>query len=129
MTEALNHSWNAPAVWLLDKIGLKKGIEKVHQFGIETDPGDEYLGLRLRTYKGVSPEQMASAYTAFANKGVRVQPRFVTKIVDANGKVVADNTAVKENRATTEEVAKKMTSMLLTVYGSGRTWRTIFTSW
>ena len=47
MTEALNHSWNAPAVWLLDKIGLKKGIEKVHQFGIETDPGDEYLGIAL----------------------------------------------------------------------------------
>ena len=119
MTEALNHSWNAPAVWLLDKIGLKKGIEKVHQFGIETDPGDEYLGIALGGLtKGVSPEQMASAYTAFANKGVRVQPRFVTKIVDANGKVVVDNTAVKENRVTTEEVAKKMTSMLLTVYGS-----------
>ncbi len=118
MTEALNQSWNAPAVWLLDKIGLKKGIEKVHQFGIETDPGDEYLGIALGGLtKGVSPLQMASAYTAFANKGIRVQPRFVKKIVDANGKVVVDNTTTKENRVTTEEVAKKMTSMLLTVYG------------
>ena len=118
MTEALNQSWNAPAVWLLDKIGLKKGIEKVHQFGIETDPGDEYLGIALGGLtKGVSPIQMASAYTAFANKGVRTKPRFVTKIVDANGKVIVDNTAVKDNRVTTEEVAKKMTSILLTVYG------------
>nr|WP_288295005.1 PBP1A family penicillin-binding protein [uncultured Granulicatella sp.] len=118
MTEALNQSWNAPAVWLLDIIGLKKGIEKVHQFGIETDPGDEYLGIALGGLtKGVSPIQMASAYTAFANKGVRTKPRFVTKIVDANGKVIVDNTAVKDNRVTTEEVAKKMTSMLLTVYG------------
>ena len=118
MTEALNQSWNAPAVWILDKIGLKKGIEKVHQFGIETDPGDEYLGIALGGLtKGVSPIQMASAYTAFANKGVRTKPRFVTKIVDANGKVIVDNTAVKDNRVTTEEVAKKMTSMLLTVYG------------
>lgn len=118
MTEALNQSWNAPAVWLLDKIGLKKGIEKVHQFGIETNPGDEYLGIALGGLtKGVSPIQMASAYTAFANKGVRTKPRFVTKIVDANGKVIVDNTAVKDNRVTTEEVAKKMTSMLLTVYG------------
>lgn len=120
MTEALNQSWNAPAVWLLDKIGLKKGIEKAHQFGIETDPGDEYLGIALGGLtKGVSPIQMASAYTAFANKGVRTKPRFVTKIVDANGKVIVDNTAVKDNRVTTEEVAKKMTSMLLTVYGQG----------
>ena len=118
MTEALNQSWNAPAVWLLDKIGLKKGIEKAHQFGIETDPEDEYLGIALGGLtKGVSPIQMASAYTAFANKGVRTKPRFVTKIVDANGKVIVDNTAVKDNRVTTEEVAKKMTSMLLTVYG------------
>ena len=118
MTEALNQSWNSPALWLLDKIGLKKGIEKVHQFGIETDPGDEYLGIALGGLtKGVSPIQMASAYTAFANKGVRTKPRFVTKIVDANGKVIVDNTAVKDNRVTTEEVAKKMTSMLLTVYG------------
>ena len=118
MTEALNQSWNAPAVWLLDKIGLKKGIEKVHQFGIETDPRDDYLGIALGGLtKGVSPIQMASAYTAFANKGVRTKPRFVTKIVDANGKVIVDNTAVKDNRVTTEEVAKKMTSMLLTVYG------------
>lgn len=118
MTEALNQSWNAPAVWLLDKIGLKKGIEKVHQFGIETDPGDEYLGIALGGLtKGVSPIQMVSAYTAFANKGVRTKPRFVTKILDANGKVIVDNTAVKDNRVTTEEVAKKMTSMLLTVYG------------
>ena len=120
MTEALNQSWNAPAVWLLDKIGLKKGIEKAHQFGIETDPGDEYLGIALGGLtKGVSPIQMASAYTAFANKGVRTKPRFVTKIVDANGKVIVDNTAVKDNRVTTGEVAKKMTSMLLTVYGQG----------
>ena len=116
MTEALNHSWNAPAVWLLDKIGLKKGIEKVHQFGIETDPGDEYLGIALGGLKKVSLQsKWPLLIQPLPIKAFVFNHVFVTKIEDANGKIVVDNTAVKENRVTTEEVAKKMTSMLLTV--------------
>lgn len=120
MTEALSLSWNAPAVWLLDQLGLKKGIEKVHQFGISTVPEDEYLGIALGGLtKGVSPMEMASAYTTFANKGVRAKGRFVTKIVDATGAVIVDNTTPQTNKVTSETVADKMTSMLLTVYAPG----------
>ena len=120
MTEALSLSWNAPAVWLLDQLGLKKGIEKVHQFGISTVSEDEYLGIALGGLtKGVSPMEMASAYTTFANKGVRAKGRFVTKIVDATGAVIVDNTIPQTNKVTSETVANKMTSMLLTVYAPG----------
>ena len=120
MTEALSLSWNAPAVWLLDQLGLKKGIEKVHQFGISTVSEDEYLGIALGGLtKGVSPMEMASAYTTFANKGVRAKGRFVTKIVDATGAVIVDNTIPQTNKVTSETVADKMTSMLLTVYAPG----------
>ena len=120
MTEALSLSWNAPAVWLLDQLGLKKGVEKVHQFGISTVPEDEYLGIALGGLtKGVSPMEMASAYTTFANKGVRAKGRFVTKIVDATGAVIVDNTTPQTNKVTSESVADKMTSMLLTVYAPG----------
>ena len=92
MTEALSLSWNAPAVWLLDQRGLTKGV---------------------------SPMEMASAYTTFANKGVRSKARFVTKIVDATGAVIVDNTTPQTNKVTSETVADKMTSMLLTVYAPG----------
>ena len=120
MTEARSLSWNAPAVWLLDQLGLKKGIEKVHQFGISTVSEDEYLGIALGGLtKGVSPMEMASAYTTFANKGVRAKGRFVTKIVDATGAVIVDNTIPQTNKVTSETVANKMTSMLLTVYAPG----------
>lgn len=120
MTEAINQSWNAPAVWLLDQLGLQKGIDKVHQFGIETTKDDEYLGIALGGLtKGVSPMEMASAYTTFANQGIRSKGRFVTKIVDATGAVIVDNTTPQTNKVTTPEVADKMTSMLLTVYAPG----------
>ena len=63
--------------------------------------------------------EMASAYTTFANKGVRAKGRFVTKIVDATGAVIVDNTIPQTNKVTSETVANKMTSMLLTVYAPG----------
>lgn len=120
MTEAISQSWNAPAVWLLDQLGLQKGIDKVHQFGIQTVKDDEYLGIALGGLtKGVSPMEMASAYTTFANQGIRASGRFVTKIVDATGAVIVDNTTPQTNKVTTPEVAETMTSMLLTVYAPG----------
>lgn len=120
MTQALSQSWNAPAVWLLDQLGLQKGIHKVHQFGISTVKEDEYLGLALGGLtQGVSPLQMASAYTAFANEGIRAKGRFVTKIIDATGAVIVDQQRAQTNRVTTKEVADQMTSMLLTVYAPG----------
>lgn len=123
MTHALTYSLNAPAVWLLDQIGLQTGIDKIQQFGIPLAQEDYYLGVALGGLtKGVSPLQMASAYTAFANRGMRVQARFVTKIVDATGQVIVDNTAIRSNRVTSETIANEMTSMLLTVFtpsGSG----------
>ncbi len=67
-----------------------KSVEKESEgssVGIkETDPRRGTKGLPLEDLQRVSPEQMASAYTAFANKGVRVQPRFVTKLWTQTGK-------------------------------------------
>ncbi|MGY3724614.1 penicillin-binding protein 2A [Granulicatella balaenopterae] len=120
MTEALSMSWNAPAVWLLDQLGLQKGIDKVHQFGIQTVPDDNYLGIALGGLtQGVAPIDIASAYTTFANEGIRAQARLVVKIVDATGAIVVDNQTPKTNRVTTEKVANEMTQMLLAVFAPG----------
>ncbi len=120
MTEAISMSWNAPAVWLLDQLGLQKGIDKVHQFGIQTVPEDNYLGLALGGLtEGVAPIDIASAYTTFANQGIRTQARLVVKIVDATGAIVVDNRVPKTNRVTTEKVADEMTKMLLSVFAPG----------
>ena len=70
---------------------------------------------------GISPLQLASAYTTFANEGVRTKARFITKIVDATGAVIVDNTEPETEKVTTPEVADDMTSMLLGVYADGGT--------
>lgn len=120
MYQALAKSLNAPAVWLLDQIGLEKGIKKVEKFGIPVQEKDKYLGLALGgTTGGVSPLQMASAYTVFSNAGLRSQGFFITKIVDATGAIIVDNTEHKTKKVTSPEIAEKMTSMLMGVFTNG----------
>lgn len=121
MYQALAQSKNVPAVWLLDKIGVDKGVKSVENFGIDVDKNDQNLALALGGLStGVSPMQMARAYTAFANDGnIANQTSFITKIVDATGKTIVDNTAAKSHRIMSEKVSNEMTSMLLGVFNSG----------
>lgn len=120
MYQALAQSLNAPAVWLLDQIGLNKGIKKVEKFGIPVQEKDKYLGLALGgTTGGVSPLQMASAYTTFSNEGVRSEGFFITKIVDASGAVIVNHTDPKQTKVTSPKIAEEMTSMLMGVFTNG----------
>lgn len=64
---------------------------------------------------GISPYQLASAYTAFANNGELAQTGFIRKIVDSSGKTVVNNTPQKK-RVISKKVAKEMTSMMIGVY-------------
>ncbi|WP_326717258.1 PBP1A family penicillin-binding protein [Vagococcus jeotgali] len=120
MTDSLIYSLNAPAVWLLNEIGIDRGFKKVEQFGVKLDEKDRYHGLALGGLtKGARPIDMASAYTVFANEGVRQDTHFITKIEDPNGVIIYENQKPKGKRVTTPEVAEEMTSMLQGVYSSG----------
>ncbi|MFC6180840.1 PBP1A family penicillin-binding protein [Lactiplantibacillus daowaiensis] len=120
MYEALAQSMNIPAVWLLNKVGVNKGYQSVKKFGLPVTKSDDNLALALGGLTtGVSPQQMASAYTAFANNGKKTTAHYITKIVDASGKTVVDNTQTKTKRVMSKAVAKEMTSMMLGVYNSG----------
>lgn len=119
MYEALEDSLNVPAVWLLDKIGLENGLKSLDRFGIPYEKEDEYLGIALGgMYSGVSPLQMASAYSTFPNEGVRMESHLITKIVGPTGNVVAEYEP-KSTRVTSKSVTNDMTSMLLDVIKSG----------
>lgn len=121
MWQALALSKNTSAVWLLNKIGVQKGFDSVEKFGIKLSKSDDNLSLALGGLKkGVSPYQMASAYTAFANSGVRYDPHFITKIVDASGKAVVDPGDKGDyHKVMSPKIAKEMTSMMLDVYKDG----------
>ena len=121
MYEALAQSKNAPAVWLLNQIGVNKGYQSVKKFGLPVTKSDDNLALALGGLStGVSPQQLASAYTTFANGGTLMKPYYIRKIVDSTGKVVVDNTQKPTGkRIISENVAKQMTSMMLGVFTSG----------
>jgi penicillin-binding protein 2A len=117
--DALIHSYNVPAVWLLNKIGLDKGIESVKRFGIPLTKNDESLSLALGGLdSGVSPLQMASAYSAYPNKGVRVEDHAITKIIDNDADVIA-MWHEQKTQVMTEKVANKMIYMMKGVIQDG----------
>ncbi|HIY93257.1 PBP1A family penicillin-binding protein [Companilactobacillus sp. HBUAS56275] len=120
MYKALIQSENVPAVALLDKIGVKKGVNSVENFGIKIHKNDQNLALALGGLEnGVSPMQMARAYTAFANEGKLANTHFITKIVDSTGTVIVDNTNNSTKQIISKNTAKEMTSMMLGVYNEG----------
>ncbi|MDH6363513.1 penicillin-binding protein 2A [Enterococcus sp. PF1-24] len=120
MYQAVAQSLNAPAVWLLHQMGEETGFKKTGQFGVKLAQSDNYPGLALGGLeRGVSPWTMASAYTVFANQGKQPESHLITKIVDATGAVLVDNTKVETIAVTTSEVANSMTSMLLGVFSNG----------
>jgi penicillin-binding protein 2A len=119
MYEAVEKSLNAPTVWLLDQIGLKKGVESVKRFGIPVKKKDENLSIALGgTHHGLSPLMLAEAYTVFPNGGKRLDSHLITKIVGPTGDIIAERKA-KTVKVTSKAVTNEMTSMLLNVVETG----------
>ena len=126
MYKAVYESLNAPAVWLLNKIGVNTGYRMAQQFGIPVTKGDRNLALSLGGMtKGVSPAQMARAYAVFASGGQLPTTHFITKIEDSSGKVIKRDRRLKTKRIISQKIANQMTSMLIGVYkhGTGKTAR------
>ncbi len=122
MYQALAQSANVPAVWLLNKIGVDKGYESVKKFGLPVTKSDKNLALALGGLKtGVSPQQLAQAYTAFANNGTMTSAHYIRKIVDASGNVVVstDDSKAKSTKVMSQKTSKQMTSMMMGVFNYG----------
>ncbi|CEG27028.1 transglycosylase domain-containing protein [Bacillus sp. B-jedd] len=117
--KAVEQSLNVPTVWLLNEIGVSKGAESVEKFGIPVQKEDRNLALALGgMHHGISPLQLASAYSAFANNGKRYDSHFIVKIVGPTGNEIASHKQ-KSTRVMTRGEAKEMTSMLLGVVENG----------
>ena len=83
MKMALAKSMNVPAVHLLQTVGIQTGSQMVRRFGIKV-PMAPYLTSALGATE-VPLDQMVSAYSAFPNKGVRVEPHLVRRVLDRDG--------------------------------------------
>ncbi len=118
MKIALAKSLNIAAVHLLQTVGIQTGSQMVRRFGIKV-PMAPYLPSALGATE-VPLDQMVSAYSAFPNKGVRVEPHLIRKVLDRDGNVLEEweKTTYK---VTNEYVALTMVSMMRGVTSGGGT--------
>lgn len=121
---AIAYSTNTIAIRVLNAIGTKTGFEFAKRLGITSleDSEKDNLSLALGGLQhGVSPLEMARAYSVFANKGNLIENTSIRKIVDSYGKVVY-KAKPKNQQVISQEVAYMVTSTLKDVidYGSGK---------
>lgn len=113
MHTAVKYSVNTYAVQLMDKVGVRAGFDNGQSLGLSLvdSPGKNDLNLAALALggltKGVTPLQMAGAYSSFGNSGLYYKPHFIEKIVDSKG------TVIYEFRRDPRRVMKEQTSWLM----------------
>jgi penicillin-binding protein 1A len=118
LRRALAQSRNIPALKLANKVGIKSVIDYAERFGV-TSKLPPYLPVALGSAEITLLEQ-ASAYSVFPNDGVRVSPRYITRVTDYEGRVLEEDFPdVKD--VISERTARIMTSMLreVVLHGTG----------
>ncbi len=86
---ALAKSKNLVSVRIMQAIGPKYAQDYIARFGFDPKLNPPYLTLALGA-GGVTPMQIAVGYSAFANGGFRIEPNYITRIVDDRGKVLEE---------------------------------------
>ncbi|MEY8876032.1 MAG: penicillin-binding protein 1A [Leptothrix sp. (in: b-proteobacteria)] len=117
----LAKSKNMISIRVLEHIGPEYAQQWITRFGFEADKHPAYLTMALGAGT-VTPMQMATAYSVFANGGYRVQPMLISRVTDSRGKLLAQTQPVplSENlRAIDARNAYLMDSLLQEVARSG----------
>jgi penicillin-binding protein 1A len=84
----LAQSNNWISAWLMNQLSPELLVSLIHEFGVLNQEIEPAMSLCLGACE-ISVLEMVSAYTTFANEGMRRSPRFVTRIEDAEGNVLA----------------------------------------
>ena len=113
---ALTNSNNWISARLMSQLSPQTLVRTMHNFGI-TNKLDPVMSLCLGPCD-VSVKEMVGAYTAFSNRGMRVDPLFVTAIADANGNVISEFTPT-HTEVISETAYWRILSMLLNVVDGG----------
>lgn len=121
LRKGLARSKNMISIRVLQAVGPQHAQEWVSRFGFDAEKHPPYLTMALGA-GAVTPLQMASAYSVFANGGYRTNPWVISKIVDQKGKVLLEvqtPTLEEAARAVDARNAFLMSSLLQEVTRSG----------
>lgn len=112
----LQNSSNWVTAYLMKQLSPYTFVRLLHSFGLKNYI-DPVISVSLGT-PDVSVGEMVSAYTTFANKGIRTEPIYVTRIEDLYGNTIATfNSQMSE--VLTEDASYKMLYMLRSVIDGG----------
>lgn len=115
--EAFITSKNAPAVWLLNEMGINYTKDFLAQMELPVE--DAELAIALGGLKeGLTPLQMASSYQMIANHGEMRQPATIAKIYDRNNQVL-DHPSQTKHRVFSSQVAWDLTKLMLATVKEG----------
>jgi penicillin-binding protein 1A len=126
LRQGTHYSVNTVYAQLVLDVGVKDTAEMAHRLGVTMvspdgmQPGGEPYGASLTLGAAESsPLDMAAAYAVFAARGNQFPATPVTKVLDANGRVLEDNTSRTPKRVLSQAVADNVTDVLKGVIGSG----------
>jgi len=117
LNSAFTFSYNNASVNTADAIGIRRVIECARRMGI-TSRLEPNLSLALGSYE-VTPLEMASAYSVFANHGDRAEPMAIIRVVDAEGVTLENNAPQVEKAVIPESVVASMSGMMANVVAVG----------
>ncbi len=120
LREALAKSRNVITIKILQDIGIDYVMNYARELGISSTLNRD-LSLALGS-SGVSLLELVSAYSVFTNQGFRVEPCFVTRVLDRNGNELERFTSLK-TKVIEPSTAFIMTSLLEGVVQDGTGWR------
>ena len=113
---ALSQSNNWISAYLIREYSPQSLVKLMHSFGIKSKL-DPVISLCLGPVE-VSVSEMVDAYTTFVNKGIKVDPLYVTRIEDNKGNVISSFTP-QYTEIISEETSHKMLEMLKAVINEG----------
>ena len=109
LRRALANSRNIPALKTAEKVGIETVISYAHRFGISEEIPD-YLPIALGAADATVLEQ-TSAFSVFPEDGVRLLPRYISKVTDYDGRLLEENYPDVRD-VISQRTARIMTSML-----------------
>ena len=121
LRRALAKSKNMVSIRILQAVGPRNAQEWLTRFGFDADKHPAYLPMALGA-GAVTPMQMATAYSVFANGGYRLNPWLITKVTDHKGRTLVETAApelTEDLRGIPARNAFIMGSMLNEVARSG----------
>ncbi|GAB3204585.1 penicillin-binding protein 1A [Pontibacter aydingkolensis] len=118
MRGALAHSVNTVSAQIIMKTGVDRTVNMAHRLGVKSDL-PEVPSLALGT-ADLSLQEMVTAYATFANRGLRVEPVYITKITDRNDNIIRQHQDGRDvKRVISEQTAAIMLYLMQGVVEEG----------